>query len=132
MVTDSLIDMISRIRNGVSLKLKDVLVIKSAKVKSVLDVLYLEGFIAGYTLNCEDPRKIRVFLKYNSGGLSVLKDIKSISRSGKRVYLPVKVLWNLHSSYNFNCFILSTSKGVLSLKSALKLKVGGELLCYVG
>ena len=120
-----------RIKNGYKLNLDSVLILKSKKIIKVLEVLYLEGFIRGYSFDLLYPNKIKVLLKYSSGGKSSLRDIKGISRSGKRAYVSVKALWNLNLKMSLGCFILSTPKGVLSLSDALKYNVGGELLCYV-
>lgn len=130
-VTNILNDSYVRIKNGYQLGLDSILILRSKKVIRVLDVLYLEGFIRGYSLDTSDKGKINVLLKYSSEGRGSLKNIKGISRSGKRVYVSIATLWNMNSRSNLGCYILSTSKGVMSLKHALKFNVGGELLCYV-
>lgn len=131
MVTNILSDTYVRIKNGYKLHLKEVLVLKSNKVISVLDVLYLEGFIRGYVIDSCEQNKIKVLLKYSLEGEACLKNIIGVSKSCKRVYLNTNSLWSLYSKSNISCFILSTSKGVVSLNKALYLNVGGELLCYV-
>jgi len=130
-VVNILNDSYARIKNGYKLNLDSVLVLKSKKIIRVLDVLYLEGFIRGYNFDALKPNKIRVLLKYSAEGEGSLRDIKSISKSGKKVYVSVNSLWNISTKSNMGCFILSTSKGVISLNDALKYNVGGELLCYV-
>lgn len=130
-VINILSDSYARIKNGYRLNLESVLVLNSKKVVKILDVLYLEGFIRGYNFNVSEPNKIKVLLKYSSDGESSLRDIKGISNSGKKVYVSVDTLWNISLKSNMGCFILSTSKGIMSLNDALKHNVGGELLCYV-
>lgn len=130
-VTNTLSDTYTRIKNGSKLNLNSILVLNSKKVVRVLDVLYLEGFIRGYSFDSQEQNKIKVLLKYASDGKSSLRDIKGISKSSKRVYVCVNTLWSIHAKSNISCFILSTPKGVISLNRALEYNVGGELLCYV-
>lgn len=124
-------DMYTRIKNAHRLKLNQVFVLKSKKIIRVLDVLYLEGFIRGYRVNTSQPRQIIVLLKYSSNGESVIKDFWGISKPGKGVYTSVAGLWRLYKNSGICCYIISTSKGVMSLSQALKLNVGGKLLCGV-
>ena len=128
---NSLNDSFIRIKNGYKFNLDSVLIVKSKKVIKVLDILYLEGYISGYSLDPLDIYKIKVLLKYNSDGKSPFRGIKVISISSKRVYVSVDTLFNLNLKNSLGCFILSTSKGILCLNDALKYNIGGELLCYV-
>jgi len=130
-VNNILSDFYCRIKNGYNLRLKSVLVLKSKLVVRVLDVLLLEGFIRGYTFNTKETNKIKVLLKYDLNGVGSIKDIKGISSSGRSVYVKVEGLWNIYSQSSFFCIILSTSKGVISLKKALEKNIGGELLCII-
>lgn len=125
-ITDSFI----RIKNGYDQKLESVLVLKSKKITPILDMLCVEGFIRGYTSCLVNNTKLKVLLKY-SGGQGSLKDIKIISKSGRRVYVNVNDLWYIYSLNGLGCFIISTSKGVLTLREALEHNTGGELICYV-
>ena len=130
MVMNTLNDTFIRIKNGYKCKFGSIFVLRSKKIIKFLDILYLEGFISGYSL-CTDRNKIKVLLKHIRGGEGALREIKSISKSGKRVYISVKNLWLLENISKTGCFILSTSKGMMSSNEALKQNVGGELLCYV-
>ena len=130
MIINTLNDSLIRIKNGYKLKFGFVLVLKSKRIINFLDVLYLEGFIRGYSLSAE-KNKIKVLLKYTDGNKKVLRETKNISKSGKRTYVSVKNLWLLDSISKNGCFILSTSKGMMSSNRALKENIGGELLCYV-
>lgn len=131
MVNNTLSDFCSRVKNSSYTKIESVLVIKSKKIIKILDILLLEGFIRGYSLNSEDKNKIKVLLKYSPSSRPSIRDIKIISKSGKRVYSSVNSLWRIQSNLVGKCIILSTSKGIMSLNMALKKNVGGELLCYV-
>ena len=124
-------DTYARIKNAYKLHLDQVFVLKSKKTVKVLDVLYLEGFIRGYSVNSSKPNNIAVFLKYSSNGESVIKNIWGISKPGKGVYASVPELWSLYKKSGMCCYIVSTSKGVVSLSQALQLNVGGKLLCGV-
>jgi small subunit ribosomal protein S8 len=130
-VTNALSDTYSRIKNGYKLNSVSVFALKSKKVVGMLDILLLEGFIRGYSFNPLEQNKIKILLKYTSEGHCSLQVIKGISRAGYKVYVTNEDLWNIHLKSSTSCFILSTSKGVISSKQALKYNLGGELLCYV-
>lgn len=131
MVNNTLSDLYVRIKNGYSLKLEEVLVLRSKLVVKVLDILLLEGFIRGYSFNVKESNKIKVLLKYSASGKKAIREIKGVSGSSRRLYVSVDVLWSFYSESDTTCLILSTSKGVIDLKTALKLNIGGELLCLV-
>lgn len=122
-------DSFARIKNGYKLNYPSVLIIKSKKIIPILDVLYDEGFIRGYVFITESD-KIKVLLKY-SEGTSVIKNIKTISKSSQKIYIKASSLWGLYSRCGFGCYILSTTKGVITLREALEYNIGGELICYV-
>jgi small subunit ribosomal protein S8 len=130
-VNNTLSDFCSRIKNSSRSRVENVLIIKSKKVIKVLDILLLEGFIKGFSFDTLDKNKMKVTLKYSNNGDPIVKTIKAISKSGKRVYSSVSSLWSVQSHFSDGCVILSTSKGVMSLNQALKNNLGGELLCYV-
>ena len=129
MVQDVLNDAFIRIKNGYDLGFDSVFVIRSRKIISFLDILYLEGFIRGYSLEKKD--KIKVLLKYSLGGKKVLRKITIFSKPGHKIYVSLKDLWLLDVVRGTGCFFLFTSKGVMSLRKALKHRIGGELICYV-
>jgi small subunit ribosomal protein S8 len=128
-MTDPVSDMLTRIRNAQLSERKEVL-IPSSKLKiSILKVLKDEGYIEDYQiLNQEKKTYLNVRLKYFNGA-AVIDSIKRISRPGLRIYkshgdLP-KVMNGLGIA------IMSTSKGVMTERSARMNGVGGELLCIV-
>jgi small subunit ribosomal protein S8 len=130
-VTNVLSDTYARIKNGYTSNFKHIWVIKSKKVVRVLSILSLEGFIRGFSFDLERPNEIRVDLKYSIGGISAIRNIKGVSKPSSKVYVSMDTLWIMHSKNILGCYIVSTSKGVVSSKEALRLNVGGELLCYV-
>lgn len=131
MVNNTLSDFCNRVKNSSQVKVESVLVIKSKKIIKILDILLLEGFIRGYSLDTGNKNKVKVLLKYSSSRKSSIRDIKIISKSGRRIYSSVNSLWSIQSNFIGKCIILSTSKGIMSLNMALQKNLGGELLCYV-
>ena len=130
-MSDPIADFLTRIRNGLSAHKRLVDIPSSSLKKRMSLVLKEESYIQDYMFISKDNNKelIRVFLKYDYQGNSVIESIKRISKPGLRVYVGAleapRVLDGLGIS------ILSTSRGVLSNKKANLLGVGGELLCEV-
>ena len=130
-MSDPIADFLTRIRNGLSASKRWVDIPSSSLKKRMSLVLKEESYIQDYMFISKDNNKelIRVFLKYDYQGNSVIENIKRISKPGLRVYVGAleapRVLDGLGIS------ILSTSRGVLSNKKANLLGVGGELLCEV-
>ena len=130
-MSDPIADFLTRIRNGLSANKTWVDIPCSNLKKRVAFVLkeekYIEDFI--FITENESTETIRIFLKYDYNGNPVIEKIKRISRPGLRVYIGAgkapRVLDGLGIS------ILSTSKGVISNKTANKLGVGGEIICEV-
>jgi len=132
MVINPLSKLYNQLIKGYELKLESVLVLKSKTVLAVLDILLLEGFIRGYTFNTKDSGKIKVLLKYSLNGREkAIRDIKGVSKPSKRFYVTLDDLWSFYWDLPFVCLVLSTSKGIMTSKEALKYNIGGELLCYV-
>ena len=129
-ITDPIADMLTRIRNAVMVKHESVLVpISKAKV-SIAKILKEEGFIRDFETIDNGPKSnIRISLKYNSNRQPALSGLKRVSKPGLRKYVGID---NLPRVINgLGIAILSTSKGVITDKEAKKLKIGGEVLCYV-
>jgi small subunit ribosomal protein S8 len=129
-LSDSLADMLTRIRNGQSARLAFVNCPQSKLGTNVLEVLKNEGFIRAYSF--EELRKgvsqIRVELKYNNN-VPVIKKIQKVSKPGRRVYSSINSLGKFYNGLGIS--ILSTSKGVMSDHDARLANVGGEVLCKV-
>ena len=129
-MTDTIADMLTRIRNALVAKHESVDVPASTTKLAIAKILLEEGYIKGYELK-EDGivKTIRIQLKYGPNKQRVIVGIKRISRPGLRVYarkdeLP-KVLGGIGSA------IISTSRGVMTDREARKIGVGGEVLAYV-
>ena len=129
-MTDPIADFLTRIRNGFMAEKRWVDIPSSGMKKRIAFVLKEEHYIKDFIfIFSGEKESIRVFLKYDVHGEPVISGIKRQSKPGCRVYVNVhsipKVLDGLGIA------ILSTSKGILSDKTARKLNVGGEYLCSV-
>ena len=89
--------------------------------ESFLRILWNEGFILGYTIISKN--KLKVCLKYKSGK-PLINSIKTLSKPNRRIYYSIKQIWKINSSKSF--LIFSTNKGLQSINSCKKLKIGGE------
>ncbi len=129
-MSDTLGDMLTRIRNGQFTQKKQVDAPASRFRKNVLEVLKREGYIRNFS-EIETRPGINVFqieLKYFEGQ-PVISEIKRVSKPGRRVYSSIK---NLQRTYNgLGISILSTPRGVMSDNEARAANVGGEILCTV-
>lgn len=120
-------NLITTIRNGQSAN-KLVIIQKRKKTcEAFLNILWDEGFILGYKTS---PSKlsIHIYLKYNNK-FPVITSLKSISKPSLRIYYSLKQLWKINS--NQGLLVLSTNKGLLSLNSCKKLKIGGEPIVII-
>ncbi len=128
-ITDSIGDMLTRIRNA-NAALKPEVKIPHSKLKTeIARILKREGYVADFEVVQEDAHKqIQIQLKY-SGKTRTIEGIKRVSRPGRRVYVGSedvpRVLGGVGTA------LLSTSRGIMTGSDARKLKVGGELLCTV-
>ena len=129
-MSDTLGDMLTRIRNGQTTNKKVVDAPASRFRKNVLEVLKREGFIRNFEEK-EMKQGINFFeieLKYYNGK-PVISEIKRVSKPGRRVYSSIK---NLQKTYNgLGISILSTPRGVMSDNEAREANVGGEVLCTI-
>lgn len=130
MWADPIADMLTRIRNAVRVRRRQV-TIPSSKLKvGIARVLLEEGYISGYDV-VEDTKQglLRIDLKYGTRGEDVIHQIRRESKAGCRVYRKVDALPRVLDGLGI-C-VVSTPKGVLSDRQCRELKVGGELICTV-
>ena len=129
-ISDPIGDLLTRIRNAQAAH-KNTLVTPTSNVRNnVLEVLKRQGFIREYTVSKQDngQEQANVELKYFEGE-PVIKNIKRVSKPGRRVYSKIN---DLNPVYNgLGIAILSTPKGVMSDAEARTQNVGGEVLCDV-
>ena len=129
-MSDTLGDMLTRIRNGQTTNKKIVDAPASRFRKNVLEVLKREGFIRNFEEKEMKPgiNFFEIELKYYNGK-PVISEIKRVSKPGRRVYSSIK---NLQKTYNgLGISILSTPRGVMSDNEAREANVGGEVLCTI-
>jgi len=129
-ITDTIGDMLTRIRNGQMAKMAVVSCPSSKHRKNVLDALTREGYIRGYTEVQQGTAQaqLEIELKYHEGSPAIRK-IDRVSKPGRRVYAGIKDLGRVFNGLGVS--ILSTPRGVLSDNEARAQHVGGEILCRV-
>ena len=129
-MTDPVADMISRIRNGVRAKLPKVDVPSSKLKVEIARILKDEGYIANFKVTEDDKQNVlRVILKYGPGMERVITDVQRVSRPGCRIYCGKDQIPRVYAGLGIN--ILSTSRGLMTGRSAAREGVGGEILCNV-
>lgn len=130
MMTDPIADMLTRIRNAVSVERPIVEMPVSKVKKGVAEVLKKEGYIWDWELEDGQPvGSLRIELKYGPSGEKVIRKIRRISKPGCRVYSRAKDLRPVLNGLGIS--IVSTSRGVMSDREARQQKIGGEVLCEV-
>ena len=129
-ITDSIADLLTRIRNASSAKHETVDIPASNMKKAIMQILVDEGYVKSFTV-IEDGKQvmIRSTLKYGEGKTPVITGLRRVSKPGLRIYSSVedmpKVLKGLGIA------IVSTSKGVMTDRQARKENVGGEILAFI-
>jgi small subunit ribosomal protein S8 len=129
-MNDPLGDMLTRIRNA-QMRGKSTVSTPASKLRAwVLDVLQAEGYIRGYERKDTDngQGELVISLKYFEG-TPVIRDLKRVSKPGRRVYMGVNDIPSVRNGLGVS--IVSTPKGVLSDANARAANVGGEVLCTV-
>jgi small subunit ribosomal protein S8 len=134
-MTDPIADMLTRIRNAVTAKQTRVDMPASRLKAEIARILQDEGYIQGFKLLDDTTgttaltKTLRLFLKYGPHGERLITGVQRISRPGRRVYFGKQdvpeVLAGLGTS------ILTTSRGVMTGRAAVKAGVGGEVLCNI-
>ena len=129
-VTDTIADMLTRIRNANQMRYEEVKVPASNIKKEIARILKEEGFIKDYKIESDNAQgTIILTLKYTDKKERVITGLKRISKPGLRVYATndevPKVLNGLGIA------IISTSKGIMTDKEARKENIGGEVLAYI-
>ena len=129
-MTDPIADFLTRIRNAFRTDKRWVDIPSSNMKKRIAYILKEEKYVKDFFfINDGEFQTIRIFLKYDFNGGSVIESIQRCSRPGQRIYVGSGEIPRVLDGLGIS--ILSTSKGVISNKTASKLGVGGELLCEV-
>ena len=129
-MTDPIADMLARIRNAVAAKHSRVDVPASKLKLEIARILKEEGYINNFVVKGEGAKRVvRIFLRYDARGTSSITYLARVSRPGRRVYVGSHQIPRVLGGYGIN--IVSTSRGLMSGKTARKEKVGGEVLAEV-
>lgn len=130
MMTDPIADMLTRIRNGVSVERPFVEVPASKVKRGLAEVLKREGYIWDWQeVESAPVNALRLDLKYGPNGERVIQKIRRVSKPGRRVYSGAKQLAPVLNGLGIS--VLSTSSGVLSDREARQKNLGGEVLCEI-
>lgn len=130
MLTDPIADMLTRIRNAVSIERAHVDVPLSKVKRGLADVLKREGYIWDWKeVEGKPISQLRLELKYGPSGERIIQKIRRVSSPGRRVYRQSKDLRPVLNGMGI--VILSTSRGVVSDREARQRNLGGEVLCEI-
>ena len=129
-ITDSIADMLTRIRNANSAKHDTVQIPASNIKKSIAQSLVEEGYIKSFKV-IEDGKQgiIEIALKYGPNKSQVITGLRRVSKPGLRIYSNCEDMPKVQNGLGI--VILSTSKGIMTDKDARKANVGGEVLAYI-
>ncbi len=129
-ITDTIADMLTRIRNANSAKHDTVDIPASNMKKAIAQILVDEGFVKGFTV-IEDGKQgiIRMALKYGANKAPVITGLRRVSKPGLRIYSNCEDMPKVMKG--LGVAIVSTSKGVMTDKKARRENVGGEVLAFV-
>ena len=129
-ITDTIADMLTRIRNASSAKHDSVAIPASNVKKAIAQILLDEGYIQSFTVE-EDGKQgvIQITLKYGQNKSQIINGIRRVSKPGLRIYTNVEDMPKVMKGLGIA--ILSTSKGIMTDKQARTANVGGEILAFV-
>ena len=129
-ITDPIADMLTRIRNANSAKHETVDIPASNMKKAIAEILCEEGYIKSYQV-IEDGKQgvIRIALKYGPSKERVISGLKRVSKPGLRIYAGAEELPRVLKGLGIA--VISTSKGIMTDKTARKENIGGEVLAFV-
>ena len=130
-ITDTIADMLTRIRNANSAKHDTVDIPASNMKKAIAQILLDEGYIKSFTVLQEEGNQgtIRVVLKYGQGKSPVIQGLRRVSKPGLRIYTSCEDMPRVMKG--LGTAILSTNRGVMTDKQARKEHVGGEVLAFI-
>ena len=129
-ITDTIADMLTRIRNAISAKHDTVDVPASNMKKSIAQLLLDEGYIKSFQV-IEDGKQgiIRIQLKYGPNKTPVITGLRRVSKPGLRIYTNCEEMPKVMKG--LGVALISTPKGVMTDKAARKANVGGEVLAFI-
>ena len=129
-MTDTVSDMLTRIRNAATVR-HDRTDVPASKMKlEIAKILKQEGFIRTFKVVDEGPQGlIRIYLKYADDGEPVIHGVRRVSRPGRRVYRNATDLPKVRNG--LGVAVVSTNRGIVTDDQARSLHVGGEILCEI-
>jgi small subunit ribosomal protein S8 len=128
-VLDPVANMLTIIRNALKVRKETVDVPASKMIEKILAIFKKDGYIEDYRLLKDQKQGVlKIFLKYDNR-TPAISGIQRISKSGLRVYVQNDEIPRVLSG--MGTAVISTSKGILDDREARKLKIGGEVLCYI-
>jgi small subunit ribosomal protein S8 len=130
-MTDIIADSLTRIRNAAQRRLDTTILLHSKVIEAIVSIFVNKGYLEGYEVidNGNGKKSIKVVLKYDDNGHSVINEIKRISKPGRRVYQGAKEIRSFKNGYG--TLVVSTNKGVIANDEAYKQRVGGEVICSI-
>ena len=129
-MTDVVADMLTRIRNANDAKHETVDIPASNMKKAIAQILLDEGYIKGFKVTDDGKQGIiTITLKYGEGKQKIIRGLKRVSKPGLRIYAASQELPRVRNGLGIA--IISTSRGIMTDKTARKENVGGEVLAFV-
>jgi small subunit ribosomal protein S8 len=130
-MVDPIADMMTRIRNAITARHETVDIPYSNMKFSISRILKEEGYVRNYKTFVDESRKkfLKVYISYDENSKSVITGLKTISKPGRRVYTKVADMPRFRNRTGI--VVISTSKGLMTDRNAIKNKVGGEPLLVV-
>jgi small subunit ribosomal protein S8 len=130
MTSDPIADMLTRIRNSIMARHEKVDIPASKLKAEVARILKEEGYIVNYKTIEEGPQGLlRLFLRKSTDGTQVILGIERVSKPGRRIYVNKDQIPRVQGGLGIN--ILSTSRGLMTGRQAIRVGVGGEILANV-
>ena len=129
-ITDTIADLLTRIRNASSAKHETVEVPASNMKKAICQILVDEGYVKSFTVS-EDGKQgmIKIVLKYTKNKMPAIKGLRRVSKPGLRIYSKAEELPRVMKGLGIA--IISTSKGLMTDREARKENIGGEVLAFI-
>ncbi|MBS6860224.1 MAG: 30S ribosomal protein S8 [Clostridiales bacterium] len=129
-ITDTIADLLTRIRNASSAKHDSVEIPASNMKKAICQILVDEGYVKNYTVTQDGKQGvIKVTLKYGEGKTPVIQGLRRVSKPGLRIYSSAAELPKVMKGLGIA--IISTSRGVMTDREARKQNLGGEVLAFI-
>ena len=129
-ITDTIADLLTRIRNASSAKHDSVEIPASNMKKAICQILVDEGYVKNYTVTQDGKLGvIKVTLKYGEGKTPVIQGLRRVSKPGLRIYSSAAELPKVMKGLGIA--IISTSRGVMTDREARKQNLGGEVLAFI-